>query len=242
MWYEGAALKNVVTNQSTTQTFLQGATRALPILLCYLPVSFAIGVLANQTGFTLLETVLMGAFVYSGSGQSIALQLFALGHPIFAIYSTTFIVNLRYLLMSAALAPQITPWNRWFRYLFAVGITDETFALHSAQFRETRPTQKFAIGLNVTAWLSWTMGGAIGHCAGTLMSDVRPYGFDFAVPSMFIALVVIQLVDRLMIALAILGGLIGVGLTFTPLTDWAIIIAGVVCASLGTWVELWKRK
>lgn len=210
---------------------------AMPIVLCYLPVGFAVGIVAVQTRFSLLETFLFSLLVYSGSGQSIALGLLASGEPLFAICTTALVVNLRYSLMTAALAPFLSGWPARLKYAFAAGITDETFALHAGSFRKGLPPRAYLFGVNATAHAAWVTGTVLGHVAGARVGDVRPLGLDFAVPAMFIALVVLQIENRLMTALALLGAAMAVTLRFTALSSWAVILSGIACATLGAIVE-----
>jgi 4-azaleucine resistance transporter AzlC len=216
--------------------------RASPIVLAYLPVGFALGVLSGQVGYNFLGTLASFVFVFSGSGQSISLQMLRTEQPLLAIWSTTIIINLRYALMTSVLAPEISSWRAGARYFFSWFITDETFALHSSQFKDRLPPVSFALAVNLTAWGAWILGGVLGFVAGAYVADVKPYGFDFAVSGMFIALVVMQVEDKKTLFLAITGALFGVGLTFTPVSGWSVILTGVVCATLGTIWELWEQE
>ncbi|MDR3073187.1 MAG: AzlC family ABC transporter permease, partial [Deltaproteobacteria bacterium] len=108
--------------------FLRGARLAVPIVLGYLPVGFAFGVLAVQAGMTPATVGLMSFFVYAGSSQLIAAGLLAAHTSTAGIVLTTLIVNLRHLLMSAALTPHLKGWPKPLQVLFAVELTDETFA------------------------------------------------------------------------------------------------------------------
>ena len=97
-----------LSSTSRAESPLASAFRqALPIILGYVPVGFAYGVLAQKSGLSGLNTLLMSALVYAGSAQLIAVGLFAAAVNPLAIVATTFIVNLRHLLMSAALAPYL---------------------------------------------------------------------------------------------------------------------------------------
>jgi len=223
---------------SVFRGFLTGS----PILMAYLPVAFAVGVLAGQTGFSAFENFCLFAFVFSGSGQSLALQLLGLGQPILAILSTTAVINLRYFLFSATLAPWLSAWPRLFRYLNCLFIVDETFAIQAAQFNREMPPPRFILAANLTAYLAWVFGGVMGHLAGDLVHDVKPFGFDFAIPAMFIALVAMQIEDRLLVGLGVAGAALGILFKLSPFADWAVLLAGVLCATLATLGVRWKTN
>ena len=75
-----------------------------PVCLGYIPIGIAFGVLAQKAGFTPFETGLMSLIVFAGSSQFIAVSMFAAGAGAASIIATTFVVNLRHLLMSSSLS------------------------------------------------------------------------------------------------------------------------------------------
>ena len=99
-------LKNLEQERKTKQ-FLNGVRQALPIVLGYIPVGFAYGVLAQKNGLGLFNAVAMSVIVFAGSAQLISAGLFGAAASPFTLIFTTFVVNLRHLLMSAALAPKL---------------------------------------------------------------------------------------------------------------------------------------
>jgi 4-azaleucine resistance transporter AzlC len=223
-------------------TIGQGILEGSPIAMAYLPVGFALGVVAGQLGFSFFENFLFFAACLSGSGQSIAVNMLGVAQPVAAIVTTAAVINLRYFLMSAALTPYLTHWRRRDRYFLSLFVTDETFALHASHFKHGVPPKPYVFAINFTAWGAWTLGGVLGYLAGGYVADVRPFGFDFAVPGMFIALVVIQLENARLVALAILAGALAVLLSLTPFKGWAVILAGMICATLGSVWEQWKKE
>ena len=97
---------------STSAAVFKGVRRALPIVLGYVPIGFAYGVLAGKSGISAANTVLMSLIVFAGSAQFIAVGLFASGSGPAVVILTTFVVNLRHLLMAASLAPYLSKWSR----------------------------------------------------------------------------------------------------------------------------------
>jgi 4-azaleucine resistance transporter AzlC len=80
--------------------FREGAKAALPIVLGYLPVGMAFGVLAQKAGLSAFEAGSMSLLVYAGASQFIAVEMISKGAIWFPIVLTTFFINLRHLLMS----------------------------------------------------------------------------------------------------------------------------------------------
>jgi len=213
-----------------------------PVIFGYLPVGFAYGVLAQKSGLSLLNAVAMSVIVYAGSAQLIGTGLIAGGAGPLALIFTTFVVNLRHLLMSAALAPRLATWKKWQVALFAAELTDETFALHSLRLTTDVPkAETFAI--NHLAHLSWVVGSLAGFVAGGQIADVRPIGLDYALPAMFIALLAPQVMKPLYLAMAVCAAALSVMLVLLGFGRANVILATIVCATCGALLDAWiKRK
>ncbi|MFI6003897.1 AzlC family ABC transporter permease [Streptomyces sp. NPDC051366] len=212
-----------------------GFGQAVPVMLGYVPVAFAFGVLGHTAGLPWWAMVAMSAFVYGGSSQFAALQLLAVGAAPYAIVLTTFVVNLRHLLLSAAIAPRLAGWRRREQALFAYELTDEAFAVHSAQYAERTQRPKAEVfTFNTAVHASWVAGTLAGVLAGDLVTDVEALGLDYALPAMFMALLAAGIIaDRRGLAVAIVAGGGAVGLTLLGLQYWAVLVAAAVAATFG---------
>jgi 4-azaleucine resistance transporter AzlC len=221
---------------------LRGLKSVLPIILGYLPVGFAYGVLAEKSGLSLLNTVTMSVIVYAGSAQLIGTGLIAAGSGALALVFTTFIVNLRHLLMSAALAPKLSGWKKWQTVLFSAELTDETFALHSLRMAAGQPPKAETFAINLLAQASWIIGSLAGFLAGGRITDVRPIGLDYALPAMFIALIVPQVLKPLYLVMAICAAALSVTLLLAGFGRVNVIIATIVCAGCGACLDAWINR
>jgi 4-azaleucine resistance transporter AzlC len=221
---------------------MRGIQRALPIVLGYVPIGFAYGVLAGKSGLSETNILLMSLIVFAGSAQFIAVGLFASGTGPAAIILTTFVVNLRHMLMAAALAPYLDGWKRRYLAFFSYQLTDETFALHSSRAVDLKECREEALSLNMTAQFSWVMGTGFGIVASGLIGDVKPLGLDYALAAMFIGLLVGQCQNKIRILTAVLSGGIATGLYLLGLHQFHIIFATVIGATLGLGVEQWIKR
>ena len=175
------------------QNWFRGVLRAMPIVLGYVPVGLAYGILAQKAGISALNIILMSILVYAGSSQLIAVSLFGAHVPVLSIIMTTFVVNLRHLIMTSALTPYLKHWRKYELAAFAYEVTDETFAVHSTQFPEGVPGKAEVFAINVTAQTAWITGTILGIVLGRLVTDVKPFALDYALPAMFVALLVLQI-------------------------------------------------
>ena len=229
--------------KADTGGWLRGVSRALPITLGYVPIGFAYGVLAQKAGLSAFNTLAMSILVYAGSSQLIAVGLLAAGATPLSIILTTFIVNLRHMLMTSALAPYLSRWRKLELSIFAYEVTDESFSLHSVEFPKVAPDggpdPVESIVLNITAQASWFLGGWLGLVAGSLITDIKLFALDYALPAMFIALLMMQIKDRVQLIVAIVTGILAVGLLLVGLDQWYVIAATLIGATFGVMVEQW---
>lgn len=87
---------------SFSARFCQGMQAAIPIWIAFIPSSLAWGIAARAHGFTLDEVILMSAWVYSGPAQFAVLVPLAEGKSALQVVVAGFLMNLRFLPMSAA--------------------------------------------------------------------------------------------------------------------------------------------
>ncbi len=222
--------------------FWNGVRQALPIVLGYIPVGFAYGVLAQKNGLGMFNAVAMSVIVFAGSSQLIGAGLFGAAVSPFTLIFTTFVVNLRHLLMSAALAPKLKGWKKWQIALFGYELTDETFALHTMRMARRAPPKIETFAVNITAQSSWVVGSLLGYLAGGQLTDIRPIGLDFALPAMFIALLVPQIVKPVYLMMALLAAGLSVTLYLLGFSQSHVIVATMVAATIGVGVEQWMKN
>jgi len=236
------AQDNDTKSSSNLGLFGSGARQALPIVFGYLPVGFAYGVLANKMGVSDFNAVFMSLVVFAGSSQLIAVSLIGSGAGVLSIILTTFVVNLRHMLMSAALSPHLRGWPKWQVAAFSFEITDETFALHSTRMPGAKADKTETFGVNLTAQASWVAGTILGVAASSLIQDVRPIGLDYALPAMFIALLIFQLKSLTHVLVALIAGLGSVGLALAGVEQWNVILATMSAATLGMGIWRWVKR
>ena len=231
----------ISTTEKTTRQlvghWVKGVSLAAPIVFGYVPIGFAYGVLALKAGLSPANTLGMSIFVYAGSAQFIAAGLIGAGAPPLTIILTTLIVNLRHMLMSAALSPYLKGWRRFQLVLFGYELTDETFVLHSTRIAALASLKIETFTINLTAQISWVLGTWLGVITGQQISDIRPFGLDYALPAMFIALLVYQLKDKVNVLAGLFAGTVAVALALMGINYWNVILATLGGATLAVYLE-----
>ena len=167
-----------------------GARRALPIALSVCAYGLVFGVLAQQAQLSLLEVLLMSGFVFAGSAQLIVLSLWSMPLPIATILLTTLIVNLRNLLLGAAISPWFLRISPLKAYLTLFFMTDENWALTMGEFAKGRRNAAFLLGSGLVLYVAWVGSTVVGRTLGDVAHDPARFGLDFAFTAVFLALLV----------------------------------------------------
>lgn len=221
--------------------FFNGARSALPIVAGYIPLGFACGVICEGVGMSLFQTVLMSLLVFAGAGQYIAAGMIGAGASPSSVIITTFIVNIRHMLYNSSLYPYIRQWPPITKAFFASEITDETFGLHSSVFASgSEPCLTEAFGINIFSHFGWIAGNFLGALSGSIIGDYKLFGFDFALPALFIALLIPKLTDKPQITAALISAAAVLVCAAAGAAYWGIIIAAAAGATAGLFLEIKK--
>jgi 4-azaleucine resistance transporter AzlC len=218
--------------QGPTIPLTAGLKAAWPICVGYVPIGLAFGVLAQKAGLSLVEIGLLSLLVFAGSSQFIAVSMLNAGSAILPIVLTTFMVNLRHLLMSSSLAVYLRRLGRGWLSLFAYGVTDESFAVNLTRFRLGTWHWQQALVVNQIANAAWVGSSLLGGVAGQFIPS-GAFGIDYALIAMFLCLLVFQLRGGLYAVTAAAAGVLAVVLALLLPGNLHIIIASVLAATIG---------
>jgi 4-azaleucine resistance transporter AzlC len=227
--------------RSGNQTLRQGAAAAWPICLGYLPIGLALGVLAQKAGFPWWAVAMMSMIVFAGSAQFICVAMIAAGASTAAIVLTTFVINMRHVLMSSALAVYLQGVSRGFLALFSYGVTDESFAVNLTLFREGRWDRWRALLVNHLANGAWVMATICGVLVGQFVPE-GAFGLDYALTGMFICLLVFQLEGWIHIVTGLLAALFSVLWYQLIPGDSYIVGASISAATIGYLLKRHQRR
>ncbi|HHW66358.1 MAG TPA: AzlC family ABC transporter permease [Epulopiscium sp.] len=215
--------------------FSRGFKLGIPIALGYFPVSFTFGLMAVNGGIPVWLAIFISLSNLTSAGQFAGTSLIISNASLFEIGLTTFIINIRYMLMSLSLSQRITPCMSLLqRCIIAFGITDETFAVASLEEKEL--TFPFMSGLIVGPFLGWVLGTAVGAIACSILPEQLQSAMGIALYAMFIALVVpTAKKSRAALMVVLTGILISSCLKWIPyisqISDGFRIIAATIVAS-----------
>lgn len=173
-----------------SRDFALGVWHMTPLMVGIVPFGLLLGALAAQKGFGPLDMIAMSALVFAGASQFVAVKIWADPVPWLAIVATTAMINLRHVLMGAAVAPAMGRFGRVQAPVALFFLADEVWAMALRRAREGRLGPAYYAGLGLSLYLSWLLWTGIGTIAGGVIEDPARYGFDFAFTAVFIVLIV----------------------------------------------------
>lgn len=214
---------------------VKGAVDSLPIVISVLPFGIIYGVLAIKSGLTIFEASFSSLVVSAGAAQFCSLPLFATGASPWAIIGTTFIINLRHLILGASMSRKIKEEEMLPRALAAYCLFDESFAVTSAWYdsgnRES--VRDYLIGSGLAGWASWNVSTVMGAVFGNILGDPKRLGLDFAIVAGFVGLLVPMVKGRVELLVLLFAAVASVlSYLFIP-GSWYILIAALTASGVG---------
>lgn len=217
--------------------FWAGVRAEIPLLIGVFPFGMIYGALAMDAGLSTAAAQAMSSMVFAGSAQFITMQLVRDSAPGFVIVLTIAVVNLRHVLYSASLAPQLASLSTRWKALLSYLLTDEAYApsiIHYENEGVTPFSHWFLFGAGTALWVIWQVSTALGIFLGAAIPD--SWSLDFALPLTFIAMVVPVLKNRPAIAAALSAGCVALAVNSLPY-KLGLILAALVGIAVGTFLE-----
>lgn len=216
--------------------FRKGLLHGIPIALGYLSVSFGFGIMAVQKGLSVLEAVMISVTNLTSAGQAAGVDIIATSGTVFEMILTQLIINIRYSLMGISLSQKLDKsFTTPHRLAASFGITDEIFAVSSAQIHPVTPAYMY--GLILISFLGWGAGTFLGATAGEILPVMITEAMGIVLYGMFIAIIIppsrkeksILLVVAIAAVISILFRYV-----FTAISGgFAVIISACIAAATG---------
>lgn len=192
-----------------TSECIAGLRAVAPAVPPVVPVGMLFGATAVQTGFTPASATALSLFAFAGTAQLAAVELLREGATLRVVLATMVLINLRYVIFSASLAPRVRHLSRSWRALVAYPLFDLNYALAEARFEEVDPQEGhrgwYMVGVSLPLVAALVAGTLAGALAGQVVGD--GVQFDFAITLVFISLLAPQIEGK-PTALAAAAGLV----------------------------------
>ncbi|WP_414911854.1 AzlC family ABC transporter permease [Pseudomonas sp. IT-P44] len=214
--------------RTAREAFMQGVRALIPLSPGVVPFGLLTGVMAINMGMSPGTTMGMTLLFYSGSAQMVALQLLHTGVVPLAIVVTALVINLRFIMYSASLAPYMHHLPKRWTWPLSYMLSDQSYALCSLKLSSGELgafAHHYYAGTAVAMWLSWQLSVLAGVYLGASIPET--WSLSFAIPLSFLALLVPGIRNAASLGAAVVGGMLAVLAINMPYN------LGLVTASIG---------
>lgn len=194
---------------SSPPGLFDGMRSVMPLLLGVVPFGLIFGVTAAGSTVGGGLGYASSLIIFAGAAQLATVQLLTEGSAAAVVIATALVINARHLMYSAALAPHFREFPRRWRLGLPYVLTDQAFAVSITRYEavsDPRYRRWFYFGAAMTLWITWQVTTATGVILGASIPE--SWSLDFAIPLVFLALLVPALRDRPSVLAAAVGGLV----------------------------------
>ena len=205
-----------------------------------------VGIAMVKTGLTVPQALGMTLLVFAGSAQLASLPLIAANAPVWVIFLTALVVNLRFVIFSALLAPHFSnlPWRQ--RLFLGYVSGDISVALFLQRYPSAAPEVgklSFLKGLLYPNWIAWQVGSIAGIFLGSTVPSA--WGLGFAATLALICIMVPMIHNRaalcgVLVAAAV--AVVGAGLPYKLGLLAAVIVGMASAMAFEDGAQKWTRK
>ena len=164
----------VFASKNRSSVFPEILAVAWPVMLSYVAVGLACGVLADQAGMNGLECFLLSATYLSGSGQFMISNLWLQGTPIASLAISVCAVSSRFALYSASLAPALARFSKRESLAIASTYTEEAYGITLGKLAEGNTwsfRHAFTLDIILLAVASFAMTGLFIYLLSGQLKD-----------------------------------------------------------------------
>ncbi len=193
--------------------YLDGIRRIFPLAVPGVPFGFVIGVLiAEEELLPSFTSWMSSSIIFAGSSQLAALTLLADSASAIVVISTVFLINSRHAMYSAALRDRYGHYPLITRFILTYVLIDQQFAVVETAPELEAPSDRYRLwhffGGGTVLWVMWQVTTALGVVLGGVVDPA--WGLNFAVPLLFLGLLMMSLKDRPGVVAAIVGATVAI--------------------------------
>ena len=211
----------------------EGFAAGAPTLFGIAAWGLVVGIAMVKAGLTVPQCLGMTLLVFAGSDQLASLPLILANAPVWVVFATALVVNLRFVIFSVLLAPHFAhlPWRQRFFLGYISG--DMTVALFLQRFPSPEPAPgklSYLKALMYPNWAAWQVGSIAGILLGTTVP--AQWGLGFAGTLAIVCVTVPLVTNQAVLAGVVVAGIVSVlafGLPY-KLGLLAAVLAGMASA------------
>lgn len=215
----------------------RGIRQISPLMLTAGPFGLIYGATAADTDLAAGLAIANSWIILAGAAQIAIVELISEDAPWVVAVGTALVINMRFTLYSASLAPAFREFPMRWRIGLAYLMTDQTALTSLIEYEEiTDPRWRrwFYLGAGCSYAGVWWAGSTIGVLLGGDIPDGVQLGF--AVPLTFLALLVPTLRDRPTAAAAAAGAAVCIATAALP-NSLNLIVGAIAGVAVGVMVS-----
>ncbi|REK18016.1 MAG: branched-chain amino acid permease [Actinobacteria bacterium] len=190
-----------------------------------IPFALVVGLAITESGIGNLLGWSTAPLIFAGAAQLTLITLLGSGAAVVAAITTALVINVRHVMYSGAMAPTFQKQPRWFRWVAPYALIDQLFAL--AVLRKDDDPKDFRtyyLAAAISFIIFWNTTVALGLLIGPVVPET--WNLEFAVPVMFVGIVVMALDRYPKVVAAVVGA--GASYVFAGLPNRSGLLAGAV--------------
>ena len=164
---------------------------SIPVMMGYLVLGIAFGMLLESKGYGLIYALLMSVFVYAGSMQFVAINLLTSGATLISAAIMTLLINARHMVYGLSMIKKFDGMGSLKPYMI-FSLTDETYSLLVGSKAPEGCNEKYYLFfISFFDQCYWIIGSVIGSLIGSMIT-INTTGLDFAMTALFVVIVLEQ--------------------------------------------------
>lgn len=224
--------------------YREGVRGMMPLALAISVWGLVTGVAIVNAGMPAPIAVLLSLTVFAGSAQLATLPLLAVGAPLWVVWVTAALVNLRFVIFAAASRSYFLglPWRQ--RLLAGYLNGDLGFALFQGRFsggleRGTAEQYGYFYGTAVVNWVAWQ----VASIAGILLGGLAPteWGLELAA-SLALLAVLIPMANKMPAVAGIVVTAVLSVLTVGMPMKLGLLVSVVAGGAVAVAADVWRSR
>ncbi len=217
-----------------------GLRDVAPLLIGIIPFGLVAGAAAVEAGLRPIQAVGLSVVVFAGASQLAVIDLLGQNAALSIAVITGVVINFRILMYSASIAPSFQSFRPRWKAITAYVLTDQAYALSISRYAEEELSKverrRYYLTVALTLWIVWQICTIAGVLIGARVPDA--WGLGFAVPLVFLSLLVPAVTSRPAIAAAAVGGTVAtVGTVYNFPLNLGLISGGAAGVVAGVVVD-----
>lgn len=231
-----------------------GARAVAPMLVGVIPFGLVCGATPAANGVGGWGAVGFSTVVFAGASQLTAIDTLGDGGAAVVAILAACTVNLRLMLYSASLSPYLAEVPLRRRMLMGYLLTDQAYAVSIARWSKEDEEAAaggpppldldhrvaFYLGAAVLLWVNWQICTVVGILVGSAVPDSLP--LDFAVPLVFLVLLIPAITSRPALVAAVVGGVVAVLAAELGPAHTEVLFGALAGILAGAWAEAAKDR